>query len=186
MWRCWKLLHLLFTTELESAHFKQPLFGFITQIHYCSCSHLIVHLQTGEHGVLKAHVHPHHMVHQRVGLVCLQRGGDGETCGRVSVQDVHQFLLLYGPCRWGRRGREKGQEVEISSRPSQSRVCQPVNQLPSLCTINLINRQECTCLGCFMMVLPNQALKLKLIISNRPLFKTTSTLILIRISRQLD
>lgn len=59
-------------------------------------TYLVIHLQACEHGVLKAHVHAHDMVHQRVGLVRLQGGRDGETCGSIAVQDVHQLLLLDG------------------------------------------------------------------------------------------
>lgn len=36
------------------------------------------------------------MVDQRVGLVGLQRGGDGQPGGCVSVEDVDQLLLLDG------------------------------------------------------------------------------------------
>lgn len=59
-------------------------------------SHLIVHLQTGEHGVFKTHINSYHMVDQCVGLVSLQGRGDGETRCCISVQDVHQLLLLNG------------------------------------------------------------------------------------------
>lgn len=61
-------------------------------------SYLIVHLQTGKHGIFKAHIYPHHMVHQSVRLMSFERGGDGQTGSCVSVQDVHQFLLLDGTC----------------------------------------------------------------------------------------
>lgn len=58
--------------------------------------HLVVHLQAGEHGVLEAHVHPDHVVDQRVGFVGLQWRGDGQPGGCISVEDVHQLLLLDG------------------------------------------------------------------------------------------
>ena len=38
-----------------------------------AAAHLIVQLQASEHGVLKADVHAHYMVEQRVCLVCFQR-----------------------------------------------------------------------------------------------------------------
>lgn len=60
--------------------------------------YLIVHFETGKHGILKSHIHPNHMVDQRVSLMCFQRGGDGEASSCISIQDVHQFLLLYCTC----------------------------------------------------------------------------------------
>lgn len=58
--------------------------------------HLVVHLQAGEHGVLKADVDPDHVVDQRVGFVGLQGRGDGQPGSCISVENVNQLLLLDG------------------------------------------------------------------------------------------
>jgi len=39
------------------------------------------------------------MVDQGIGLVGLQWGGNGETSGSVSVQDIHQLLLFNRTCK---------------------------------------------------------------------------------------
>ena len=57
---------------------------------------LVVHFQTGKHGILEAHVHAHQIEADRVGLVRLQRRRYGETCLGVSVQNEDELLLFHG------------------------------------------------------------------------------------------
>ena len=49
----------------------------------------VVELDAGEDGVVETHVHRHDGEVDRVGLVRLQRRGDGEVRARVAVEDVY-------------------------------------------------------------------------------------------------
>lgn len=60
-----------------------------------SSTYLVVHFEAGEHGVFKAHIDTYYVVDQCVGFVGFQRRGDGQSGGRVSVQNIHQLLFLY-------------------------------------------------------------------------------------------
>eukprot|EP00906_Rhabdomonas_costata_P002344 RCo003742 len=56
----------------------------------------VINLQSGERGVVKAHVDPADAEDNAVGLVRLQGGGDRQARGGVAIQDVDELLFLYG------------------------------------------------------------------------------------------
>lgn len=91
-------------------HVQQSLITSRATADFSVCIHfkdayLVVHFEAGEHGVFKAYVHSDYMVDQCVGFMGLQGGGDGQSGGCVSVQNIHQLLFLYGSYTKG--GRQK-------------------------------------------------------------------------------
>ena len=57
---------------------------------------LHVDFQRSKQRVVETDVHAHHVKRECVSLVCLKRRRDGEARGRVTVQRVHELLLLDG------------------------------------------------------------------------------------------
>ena len=57
-------------------------------------SFLVVHFKACEHGVLKADIDTDDVVHQGVGFMGFQGRGYRQAGLCVSVEDVHEFLLL--------------------------------------------------------------------------------------------
>ena len=57
-------------------------------------TYLIIDFQAGEGGIFKANIDANHVINKSVGLVSFKWWRDGQSSLGVTIQNVHQLLLL--------------------------------------------------------------------------------------------